>query len=74
MPRFLVKYPKNSNVIKATTNILDAPVVYEATEIQALSFKASWSKMPLTINYTLEVAIDSDFTNIVKEYERYKRH
>ncbi|EAY27525.1 fibronectin type III domain-containing protein [Microscilla marina] len=57
---------RNSNVIQVTTTALDKPVAYEATDIQPLSFRANWKEMPFAISYTLEVATDNSFTNIVK--------
>lgn len=63
---------KSSNVIKVVTSVLNAPMLYEATDIQSQSFKVSWSKMPLTLTYALEIAIDSGFTDVVKHLNDIK--
>ncbi|HAS44339.1 MAG TPA: hypothetical protein DCS93_27930 [Microscillaceae bacterium] len=60
---------QNSNVILVTTEALDTPVVYPATEVSATGFRAHWKKMPIATAYLLEVAFDEKFRRLVTNYD-----
>jgi len=48
----------------------DAPTTKPATGTSANSFTANWTEVPGAITYTLDVALDADFTDIVPGYEQ----
>ncbi|HAS41242.1 MAG TPA: hypothetical protein DCS93_12225 [Microscillaceae bacterium] len=60
---------KSSNVINITTEALDVPEVYPATEVIATGFRVHWKKMPIATAYVLEVALDEKFRNGVADYD-----
>lgn len=59
---------ENSQTIETTT-FPDAPVISEATERNALKFTANWHQAEGARNYRLDVAKDSNFTDVVTGYE-----
>ncbi|OJJ17990.1 hypothetical protein BKI52_29490 [marine bacterium AO1-C] len=60
---------QNSNVISVTTEALDTPVIYPATEVSATGFRVHWKKMPVVTTYLLEVAFDEKFRKPVTNYD-----
>lgn len=60
---------KNSNVIKVTTQALDVPVAYPATEVSSTGFRVHWKKMPQVTDYHLDVALDEGFHKFLDGYK-----
>ncbi|MCS6795627.1 MAG: hypothetical protein RMJ97_02430 [Raineya sp.] len=59
----------NSNTISVTlTSNVPAPVAYEAVNRKALKFVAVWSKVDIATSYSLQVALDANFTNVLAAY------
>lgn len=57
----------NSQIIQTTT-FPDTPQAIEATERNALKFTANWQAAEGARKYRLDVASDSDFNNILPDY------
>ena len=57
----------NSNVITLST-LLKAPVATAATNITDISFTANWDFSSGANNYRIDVATDTNFTNILASY------
>lgn len=65
---------ENSNAISVTTLAVqapDAPVVSDATGITHNGFVANWNNVTGAISYRLDVATDSEFTQLVAPYNDY---
>lgn len=60
---------KSSNIINVTTEALDVPEVYPATEVSATGFRFHWKKMPIVTTYVLEVALDEKFRQGISNYD-----
>ncbi|OJJ17843.1 hypothetical protein BKI52_28710 [marine bacterium AO1-C] len=60
---------QNSNVISVTTEGLEIPVVYPATEVSATGFRVHWKKIPIVTSYLLEIALDEKFRSPVANYD-----
>ncbi len=60
---------KSSNIINVTTEALDVPEVYPATEVSATGFRVHWKKMPIVTTYVLEVALDEKFRQGISNYD-----
>lgn len=60
---------QNSNVISVSlTSNVPAPIAYAAVDRKALKFVATWSKVDIATSYSLQVARDANFTNILADY------
>ncbi|MCG2591113.1 Ig-like domain-containing protein, partial [Rhodohalobacter sulfatireducens] len=46
----------------------EAPVALSATDVEEREFKANWEMVPGVSNYLLDVATDSEFDNILNDY------
>jgi len=60
---------QNSNTIDVTTEGLDKPLVYPATEVSATGFRVSWKQMPIVTAYVVEIALDEKFRSPVSNYD-----
>ncbi len=56
-----------SNVVEVLPNL--PPIAFDADEIDGKSFKAHWSKISRATSYSLDVATDAEFENIVENCE-----
>ncbi|WP_299465756.1 fibronectin type III domain-containing protein [uncultured Microscilla sp.] len=63
---------QNSNVIAVTTEALNTPIVYPATEVSATGFRLHWKKMPIVTAYLLDVALDESFTKFIDGYQGHE--
>jgi hypothetical protein len=60
---------QSSNIIEVTTEALDVPITYHATQVIAVGFTVHWKKMPVVTSYELDVAQDENFTNFLEGYQ-----
>ena len=60
---------QNSNVIDVTTEVLETPVVYPATEVSATGFRISWKQMDVVTAYVVELALDENFRTSLANYD-----
>ncbi|HAS38921.1 MAG TPA: hypothetical protein DCS93_00510, partial [Microscillaceae bacterium] len=60
---------QNSNTVDVTTEALDKPLVYPATEVSATGFRVSWKQMPIVTAYIVEIALDEKFRSPVSNYD-----
>lgn len=60
---------QNSNIISVSlTSNVPAPIAYTAVDRKALKFFAIWSRVDIATSYSLQVARDVNFTNILADY------
>ncbi|OJJ21595.1 hypothetical protein BKI52_13845 [marine bacterium AO1-C] len=60
---------KSSNIIEVTTEGLDIPITYPATEVTSTSFRVHWKTMPVVTTYELDVALDEAFNQLLDNYK-----